>query len=141
VASYFCLSDGTVVHAVAGPLDANQFLREAKWAVEVRKLAMTEAGGDVSKYRATVRKAHLERLSAEQGVSVPLNALPRIAAGQPPVPAEGALRTPAGRRTAGQGQVHVLLAYYPLPKLSQLYPIVFVDILKEKLSTLPVRTQ
>ena len=141
VASYFCLSDGTVVHAVAGPLEANDFLREAKWAADVRKLAMTEAGGDANKYRATIRKAHLERLFAEQGVQVQPNALPRIEDGPPPVPVERALRSPVGRRTAGQGQVHVLLAYYPLPKLSQLYPIVFQDILKEKLSTLPVRTQ
>ena len=27
VASYFCLSDGTVVHAVAGPLDARRYLQ------------------------------------------------------------------------------------------------------------------
>ena len=31
MASYFCLSDGTVIHAVAGPVDARQFLREPYW--------------------------------------------------------------------------------------------------------------
>ena len=35
----------------------------------------------------------------------------------------------------------LLLAYYPLPKLEQLYPIVFEQVLGEKLSTLPVLTR
>ncbi len=30
VASYFCLSDGTVIHAVAGPLNARQYLQELR---------------------------------------------------------------------------------------------------------------
>lgn len=141
VASYFCLSDGTVVHAVAGPLDAQRFLREAKWASEVRKLAMTEAAGESARYRATIRKAHLERLASEQGLPLPANALPRIAAGAPPVPSFNTLRLPAARRVGTQGQVHVLLAYHPLPKLAQLYPILFEEILREKLSSLPVQSR
>ncbi len=159
VASYFCLSDGTVVHAVAGPLDAQQFLREAKWAADVRKLAVTEAGGDVAKYRLTVRKAHVERLEAEHGYT-PTD-LPSVAAA-PPVPTKAALeslqvrqsiRQPVLRRdrTKGtvrvvksldnQGLVHALLAHYPLPKLATLYPIVFEDILRERVSTLPVQSR
>jgi hypothetical protein len=140
VASYFCLSDGTVVHAVAGPLDARQFLREAKWATEVRKLAVAEAGGEVSKYRATIRRAHAERL-AESGVPIALNALPEFAPGAPPVPSMNTLRLKSARRVGTQGQVHLLLAHAPLPKLSQLYPIVFEGILKERLSTLPVQAR
>ena len=31
VASYFCLTDGTVIHAVAGPLGAKQYLQELRW--------------------------------------------------------------------------------------------------------------
>ena len=54
VASYFCLSDGTVVHAVAGPLNARQYLQELRWAVDLRKLAAGEAGGDVARSRAAV---------------------------------------------------------------------------------------
>ncbi|HJZ58979.1 MAG TPA: hypothetical protein VKE74_28810, partial [Gemmataceae bacterium] len=65
VASYFCLADGTVIHAVAGPVDAATFLREARWAVDLRQLAITESAGDVWKYRSAVRKGHLERLAAE----------------------------------------------------------------------------
>jgi hypothetical protein len=141
VASYFCLSDGTVIHAVAGPLDAKQFLREAKWAMDVRKLAMSESGGDVVKYRATIRKAHLERLSAEFGLPLPPNTLPRLLSGPSPVPTNLQIRKPTAQRVGQQGQVHILLAYSPLPKLTQLYPIVFEDILREKLSTLPVQSR
>ena len=141
VASYFCLGDGTVVHAVAGPLDPQQFLREAKWAAEVRKLAMTAATGELALYRATIRKAHLERLASEYGTPIQPNALPQLLAGAPPAPSRGSLRVPAARRVGTQGQVHILLAYHPLPRLSQLYPVVFEGILREKLSTLPVQSR
>ena len=94
VASYFCLSDGTVVHAVAGPLDAQRFLREAKWAIEVRKLAMTEAAGESARYRSTIRKAHLERLAAEHGLPLQAKVLPRITAGGPPTPSSSTLGFP-----------------------------------------------
>ncbi len=41
-------------------------------------------------------------------------------------------------RLGTQGQVHLLLAYAPLPKIQQLYTIVFENVLNEKVSTLPV---
>lgn len=138
VASYFCLSDGTVIHAVAGLVNAAQYLQELRWAVDLRKLAASEAGGDLAKYRATLRKGHLERLASESGLKLPPNTLPGIHNGPPPVPTANQIRTPAGRNLSTQGQVHALLAYYPLPKIQQLYPIVFEEVLKEKLSTLPV---
>ena len=138
VASYFCLDDGTVVHAVAGPVDARTFLQEAKWAVEVHKLALTDAGKDMTKYRAVLRKAHLERLAGEREVIPPPNALPRLTV-TPPTPTDNPLRTRTGMRLGKQGQVDLLLANYPLPKLSEFYPIVFTSILGEKTSTLPVK--
>jgi hypothetical protein len=138
VATYFCLADGTVVHAVAGVLTAKQFLQEARWAVDTRKLAITQAGGDVTKYRGTLRKGHQERLTAEHGLTIPAAALPKISPYGPPVPQAGTLRLSGARGAGQQGQVHALLAYHPLPKLDQLYPIVFEQILGEKLSTLPV---
>ena len=138
VASYFCLTDGTVIHAVAGPLNARQYLQELRWAADLRKLAASEAGGELTKYRATLRKGHLERLASESGLKLPPNTLPGIHNGPPPVPTANQIRTPVGRNLSTQGQVHALLAYYPLPKIQQLYPIVFEDVLKEKLSTLPV---
>ena len=39
-----------VLHAIAGPTDAETILREAKWVVETRKLATLEAAGDIKKY-------------------------------------------------------------------------------------------
>jgi hypothetical protein len=140
VASYFCLSDGTVVHAVAGPVDAKRFLQEARWAVDLRKLAVTESGGSVAKYRGTVRKGHLERLAAESGMRLPPATLPQLTAGHPPVPSAELLRRPAARALGQQSQVNALLAYYPLAKLEQVYPLVFEQVLGEKLSTLPVIT-
>lgn len=135
MASYFCLEDGTVVHAVAGPLDASSFLKEAKWALDVQRLALNDVSKDMARYRAVIRKAHLERL-AEQGFKPQPNSLPRIFAG-PPTPTNNPLRKAAGGLNR-QGQVHLLLAHAPLPRLSDLYPIVFEEILNEKTSTLPV---
>lgn len=140
VASYFCLSDGTVVHAVAGPLDAGRFLREAKWAVEVRKLALAEAGGDPAAYRATIRRAHQERLTRDHRSLVAAKFLPPITAAAPPVPPIRRFREDYGR-LGRQGEVHLVLAHSPLPKLSHLYPIVFEGILREQLSSLPVESR
>jgi len=139
VASYFCLEDGTVVHAVAGPLDAKAFLKEAKWAMDVQRLALNDVSKDMARYRAVIRKAHLERLAADHGFKPQPNTLPRIFVG-PPILTNNPLRKAAGGLNR-QGQVHLLLAHSPLPKLSELYPIVFEDILQEKTSTLPVRVR
>ncbi len=141
VASYFCLSDGTVVHAVAGAVDARTYLRELRWAVDLRKLAAAESGGNVAKYRAAIRKGHLERLAAESGVKIAALALPVITLGAPPVPLPNVLQARTVRALGTQGKVHSLLASYPLPKIQQLYTIVFEEILNEKVSTLPVATR
>jgi hypothetical protein len=70
VASYFCAPDGRVLHAVAGPVNADTMLREAKWVVETTKKAMDDAKGDGGKFKAFFRKAHAERLKSEHGLSV-----------------------------------------------------------------------
>ncbi len=141
VASYVCLNDGTVIHAIAGPLAPAQYLRELRWAVDMRKLATAQAGGDAIKYRETVRKGHTERLVRESGVRHPEHALPELTDSAPPVPAPAELRGRNGGALGNQGQVHAILAAAPVPKLSQLYPIVFEKILGEKVSTLPVETK
>jgi hypothetical protein len=68
VASYFCAPDGRVVHAVAGPVDAQTFLNEAKWVVETTKRLMAESKGDGGKFKALLRTAHAERLRREHGL-------------------------------------------------------------------------
>ena len=42
VASYFCTPDGLVLDAVAGPVDGPTLLREARWVVETRNLALLD---------------------------------------------------------------------------------------------------
>ena len=70
VASYFCAPDGRILHVVAGPVNAETMLREAKWVGETTKKAMEDAKGDGGKFKAFFRKAHAERLKNEHGLSV-----------------------------------------------------------------------
>jgi hypothetical protein len=139
VASYFCLPDGAVVHAIAGPVDAQVFLREARWALETRKSALTLstrlATGEVDqdKYRTLIQQAHEERYQAEQG-------MPRVRHGKavPKQGMNGALARQPPRGVSQPAQVHWLLATSPLPPIEELYPIVWEQILRERLSGLPV---
>jgi hypothetical protein len=70
VASYFCAPDGRVLHAVAGPVNADTLLREAKWVVETTRKALKESKNDGAAFKAYFRKAHAERLRAEHGLVV-----------------------------------------------------------------------
>jgi hypothetical protein len=138
VVSYFCLADGSVLHALAGPVDAATFLREARWVVETRKLARSISKGDYARYLAIVRKAHIERLRNDHGENADFLDL----ADEQPAIAQGKGQRAGVRlrhKSLGlQGQVHWLLAIHPLIKLEKVYPVVFERILGEKLSALPV---
>jgi hypothetical protein len=70
VATYFCAPDGRVLHAIAGPVDAPTFLREAQWVVETTRKAMKESAGDGGKFKAFFRKAHAQKLKDEAGLVV-----------------------------------------------------------------------
>jgi hypothetical protein len=70
VASYFCAPDGRVLHLVAGPVDAQTLLREAKWVVETTQKAIKDSKGDGAKFKAAMRKAHSEKLRQENGLNV-----------------------------------------------------------------------
>ena len=70
VASYFCAPDGRVLHLVAGPVDAQTLLREAKWVVETTEKAIKDSKGDGAKFKAAMRKAHSEKLRQENGLTV-----------------------------------------------------------------------
>jgi len=75
VAAYFCAPDGRVLHCVAGPVDAQTFLREAKWVVETAKTCIKESAGkngkaDGAKFKELFRKAHAEKLRGEFGIVV-----------------------------------------------------------------------
>jgi hypothetical protein len=70
VATYFCAPDGRVLHAIAGPVDAATFLREAQWAVDSTKKAMKYADGDGAKFKSYFRTAHARKLSDDFGLVV-----------------------------------------------------------------------
>jgi len=133
VASYFTTPDGAVLHVVAGPVDAKVLLREARWAVETHKLALTESGGDLMRQRLTFRRAHFDRLQREHGGEWRMpRATPNVAV---EVFAMHELRK---YKIDQQGQIHLLLTAYPLAKTELIYRTVFETILRERVSTNPV---
>ncbi len=134
VASYFCLPDGSVVHAVPGKVGGQKLLEEARWAYEIRKSALTRstdlvAGAvDAEKFRALIQDAHVERFLAEANL------------GRRPDPrGQMLLRLPeVPPGIPQQAQAHWLLAKAPLERLESLYPVVWQQVLNEPLSGLPV---
>jgi hypothetical protein len=138
VASYFCLSDGSVVHAIPGPVDANKLLSEARWAYEARKSALTFGTNlargkiDMRKYQQQIKRAHEERFQVDR---TPLARNVQALFNEQPLPAAMPLLS------SKQAQVHWLLATQPLAKIDTIYPIVWTQILKEQLSTLPVENR
>jgi hypothetical protein len=119
VASYFCTPDGRVLHAVAGPVDAAVFLREARWAVDTHKLAQLEHRDDPAGVRHFFADAHAQRLRQEHGVDL-------------------GVAVPIARGLANQGRVHLILAAAPLVRLEHVYKLVFEKVLGEKVTTTPV---
>lgn len=130
VASYFCLPTGRVLHIVAGPVNAEMLLREARWVTEMRKLALIEANGNAARYTAFIRDAHLERLRTEHNGNVPARMPATVGAPGPRVPT--LVASPL------QARVHLLLVQKPRPMIDQIYKEVFEKILGERISTLPV---
>ncbi len=121
VASYFCTPEGRVIHAIAGPVNAAVLLREARWVVENSKLARLEDAKTDAVLRMFYRKAHAERLRQEHGMDLNRN--------------KRQSRHPA---LDNPGRIHLILATAPLPRLEQVYKLVFEKVLNEKVSTAPV---
>jgi hypothetical protein len=121
VASYFCTPEGRVLHALAGPVKADVLLREARWVVETSKLALLENAHTDARLRIFYRKAHAERLRQEHGMDL-----------------NRPKRSNRGHKLDNQGRIHLILATAPLPRLEQVYKLIFEKVLKEKVSTAPV---
>jgi hypothetical protein len=121
VASYFCTPEGRVLHAIAGPVNADVLLREARWVVETAKMAQLDGAKTDLRLKAFWRKAHADRLRQDHGMDL-------ARAGR------------KGRRPAlnNPGRIHLLLETAPLPRLEQVYKLIFEKILNEKVSTAPV---
>ncbi len=136
VAGYFCTPEGRVLHAVAGPVDAETFLREARWANETFQLAQLEPPAP-DRLPSAFRKAHLARLRQEHNVRLPEHRLPRPDAARAKALDQLLAQNPhLGVGT--QGKVHLLLAVGPTPRLGEVYRVVFERILNERISTDPV---
>jgi hypothetical protein len=121
VASYFCTPEGRVLHAIAGPVDDKVLLREARWVVETSKLAFLQHANTPTRLHKFYRNAHAERLRTEHDWD--------------PTRGGGLAKRPQLNK---QGRIHLLLATAPLPRLDQVYKLVFEKILNEKVSTAPV---
>jgi hypothetical protein len=135
VAGYFCTPTGQVLHLLAGPVNGETLLREARWVVETWKLAVLEGREEAAQLMAFFRAAHAERLRQEHGEQV---------RGQPLVTQEvsaalaALLDQPRFRGLNRQGQVHLLLSAAPLPRVGEVYRVVFERLLGERVSTSPV---
>ena len=70
VAVYFCAPDGRVLHAIAGPVNAQQMMHEAQWTVDTAKKAIADSKGDGGKFKIAMRTAHAEKLRREHGLVV-----------------------------------------------------------------------
>ncbi len=70
VATYFCAQDGRVLHVVAGPVNADTLLSEAKWVVDTVKKSLDENEKSGKSFKAQLREAHAERLRKEHGLTV-----------------------------------------------------------------------
>ncbi len=140
VATYFCLPDGTVLHAIAGPVDAKTFLQEARWVVETRKAALIETRGSANNCASFFRKAHVERFIDEHPEACVNAGAAGYVRNRGNVPANSAGRALPPQRPAqlpAQAQVDWLLASRP-SKINDIYKIVYQDILGERVSNLPV---
>jgi hypothetical protein len=136
VACYFCTPAGQVLHILAGPVNGETLLREARWVVETWKLALLEGREEAAPWRAFFREAHAERLRQDHGQDV--RGQPLITQEAPAVALAALLEQPRFRGMSRHGQVHLLLSAAPLAPVGQVYRVVFERILGERISTSPV---
>jgi len=59
VASYFCTPEGRVIHVTAKPINADQLLREATWAVTTYRQVQAQKPTTLLAQRQLVEQAHL----------------------------------------------------------------------------------
>lgn len=133
VACYFCRPDGTVLHAVAGPVKAETLLAEAHFAVELDKLARLHGAKSTLKNKLTVAEEHQKRLRMEVkggrgDADAVLNGFGT----------DDLFLAKCGGMLTAQGQVSALLMTRPLAQLDQFYPLVWERVLKQTQNVAPV---
>lgn len=127
VASYFCTPGGRVIHAVIGPVNADELLKEANWALAAWEKAKELRGLELQERQMSL--AHQSELPN----SLRAQPTPNLSSLNIPIPATawGSL----ARLTGTQPQkVHQLLAERPLAPLEEVYVEVFERILGERVS-------
>lgn len=70
VAAYFCAPDGRVLHVVAGPVDANTMLREARWVIDAAEKAIAATKKEGGSFKGRMRQYHADKLKQESGLAV-----------------------------------------------------------------------
>jgi len=154
VATYFCLPDQTVLHVIPGPVDANVFLREARWAVSTYESAVMEVGNNTDALKDYLRTAHAQRYLTEHqpdrarlkggraaAVSrreVATRQARAAAVAEPPAQLNDRMPRLMPEGVAVLGQGHWLMWSEPLPRIGNVYKTVWTDILREPLTDLPV---
>jgi hypothetical protein len=139
VASYFCTSQGRVLHVVVGPVSGAKLLEEARWVEETWKLAELHELKSVSQLQGLFRKVHVDRLASEFHLKLQPRNLPALESALATALIAGpGVNNMLNRSNDQQAKVHLLLANYPLPKIARVYGTVFETILQQKISTTPV---
>jgi hypothetical protein len=153
VATYFCASDGRVLNAIAGPVDAKKMLEETEWTIQKTREAIKESKGNADRFKGLLRKYHAELLRDEYGIRVtPIvkdktiynldEALAyKDADGRklapiltlPPIENKGEVR-----KLTNVATTHQLLAAHAGAKIEHIYGAIFQGILNEKVTTKPV---
>lgn len=113
VMTYFCTPQLHVIHAIPGNVEADEFIREARWALEL-----------ADRLAALAPTARPAAAGQEHATGVHMHKLPSW----------GATHTQTGLLL----RAHDKLARQPLPSLGLVSKYFFEEMLKEKLSDNPV---
>ena len=125
-----------MLHAIAGPVDAETFLREAHWANDTYLMALI-GNPSAEQVQRFMRKAHIERLERDHGVPLPAHRLPSPAAINAKT-LDVLLAQNHKLALNNEGKVHLMLAVGAMPRLEHVYAPLFERVLNEKISTNPV---
>ncbi len=130
VASYFCTPEGRVIHAVIGPVGADELLKEANWALAAWKEA--KSSDELDDQQTEISLAHRRELP---GLPETNERGPNHGRNKVVVPtAWGNVARLVGTQPQ---KVHQLLTEKPLAPLAEVYVEVFERILGERVSSAP----
>lgn len=130
VASYFCTPEGRVIHAVIGPVGADELLKEANWALAAWKEA--KESDDLDDRQMEISLAHRHELP-----SMPEPSQPATKYGRHNAVVHAAWGNDTNLVGTQPQKVHQLLSEKPLAPLADVYVEVFERILGERVSSAP----